>query len=306
MDCGDRPRTKAEHPKQAEIEVASFRDISVMAMQFHRAECSSRGTRLAVRSAMSVRTEPTLSARSPRLMKELRNTLKRLHYSPRTSDAYAGWVRQYIAFHGLRHPRDLGRPEIETFLTYLAVRKNVSASTQNQALSAVLFLYRRVLGEGVEWIEAPERVRRPKRLPVVLTRQETGKVLSAMNGVPRLVARLLYGSGLRLLEALTLRVKDIDFGRNDILIRNAKDRRTGTLYFRKVWAGISRRICNTFGKSTKVTSRRVSGARPCRKRLPSSIRTQIGRGYGSGCSLQVRDTSTVKLARSGGTIFTSP
>jgi integron integrase len=155
-------------------------------------------------------------------MDQLRDTLKRLHYSPRTAEAYSGWVRQYIAFHGMRHPRDLARPEIEAFLTHLAVGRNVSASTQNQALSAVLFLYRKVLGQGMEWIEAPERARRPKRLPVVLTRAETVRVLRAMNGIPRLVASLLYGSGLRLLEALTLRVKDVDFARNAILIRNAK------------------------------------------------------------------------------------
>ena len=155
-------------------------------------------------------------------MEQPRDTLKRLHYSPRTVEAYAAWVRQYIAFHGFRHPKDLGRPEIEAFLTHLAVQRCVSASTQNQALSAILFLYRKVLGEGMEWIEAPERARRPSRLPVVLTRKETQSVLCALEGVPRLVAHLLYGSGLRLMEALTLRIKDIDFARSDILVRNAK------------------------------------------------------------------------------------
>lgn len=157
-----------------------------------------------------------------RLMTQVRDTLKRLHYSPRTAEAYAAWVRQYIAFHGFRHPGDFGRLKIEAFLTHLAVRRNVSASTQNQALSAVLFLYRKVLGQGMEWMEAPERARRPSRLPVVLNREETRSVLCALEGTPRLVARLLYGSGLRLMEALTLRIKDIDFSRSDILVRNAK------------------------------------------------------------------------------------
>jgi integrase len=152
-----------------------------------------------------------------------------LHYSPRTAEAYLAWVRRFIAFHGMRHPKDLERSDLEAFLTYLATRRNVSASTQNQALSAVLFLYRKVLGEDAKWIEPPERAHRPKRLPVVLSRDEVALVLGAMTGTPALVARLLYGSGLRLLEALTLRVKDVDCSRNEILVRNAKgqkDRRT--------------------------------------------------------------------------------
>ena len=152
-----------------------------------------------------------------------------LHYSPRTTEAYTGWVRRYIAFHGMRHPKDLNRTDIEAFVTYLAVQRNVSASTQNQALSAILFLYRKVLGQSISRMDAPERARRPKRLPVVLSRYEVARVLDCIEGVPALVIGLLYGSGLRLMEGLTLRVKDIDFSRNEILIRNAKgqkDRRT--------------------------------------------------------------------------------
>ena len=160
--------------------------------------------------------------RPPKLMQRLGDDLKMLHYSPRTAEAYLAWVRRYIAFHGMRHPKELNRSDLEAFLTYLASQRHVSASTQNQALSAILFLYRKVLGEDAKWIEPPERASGPKRLPVVLSRGEVAKVLGAMRGTSALVARLLYGSGLRLLEALTLRVKDVDFSRNEILVRNAK------------------------------------------------------------------------------------
>jgi integron integrase len=122
----------------------------------------------------------------------------------------------------MRHPNDLNRSDLEAFLTHLAAQRHVSVSTQNQALSAILFLYRKVLGEDAKWIEPAERASGPKRLPVVLSREEVAKVLGALRGTPALVARLLYGSGLRLMEALTLRVKDVDFSRNEILVRNAK------------------------------------------------------------------------------------
>lgn len=160
--------------------------------------------------------------RPPKLMQRLGDALKVLHYSPRTTEAYLAWVRRYIAFHGMRHPKDLGGSDLEAFLTYLATQRHVSASTQNQALSAILFLYRKVLGEETKWIEPPERASGPKRLPVVLSREEVATLLGAMRGAPALVARLLYGSGLRLLEGLTLRVKDVDFSRSEILVRNAK------------------------------------------------------------------------------------
>ena len=162
-------------------------------------------------------------------MERLNDALKVRHYSPRTAEAYRAWIRRYIVFHGLRHPKGLNSLDIEAFITFLAVKRNVSASTQNQALSAILFLYRKVLGEDPDRIELIERPNRPKRLPVVLSRGEVTMVLGSMRGVPALVARLLYGSGLRLMEALTLRVKNIDFSRNEILVRNAKgqkDRRT--------------------------------------------------------------------------------
>jgi integron integrase len=144
------------------------------------------------------------------------------HYSRRTEEAYLGWVRRYILFNRKRHPREMGEAELQSFLTHLAMHRHVSASTQNQALSAILFLYREVLKVEAFCFDVAVRARRPERLPVVLTRQEVRAILDLMTGTPRLVAGLLYGAGLRLLECLTLRVKDVDFGRNEIVVRDGK------------------------------------------------------------------------------------
>ena len=144
------------------------------------------------------------------------------HYSPRTETAYVQWIKRYLRFHGLRHPGELGASEVTQFLTDLAVRGRVSASTQNQALAALLFLYGEVLGQRVGWLAELVRAQRPRRLPVVLTRDEVRAVLNRMAGAERLVAGVLYGSGLRLLEGLELRVKDVDFERREILIRAGK------------------------------------------------------------------------------------
>lgn len=150
----------------------------------------------------------------------------RLHgYSPRTEKAYVGWIRRYVRFHGARHPREMAEPEVTAFLTHLAVERNVSASTQNQALSAILFLYRKVLGLELDWLDGLVRARRPSRLPVVLTRDEVTRVLDHLTGTPRLMGSLLYGSGLRLLECARLRVKDVDLERREIRIRDGKGKR---------------------------------------------------------------------------------
>ncbi len=151
------------------------------------------------------------------------------HYSRRTEEAYLGWIRRFVQFHRGRHPRSLGAGDVSEFLSHLAVEGRVSASTQNQALSALLFLFREVLGSDLPWLNGMVRAKQPRRLPVVLSRQEVRAVLGAMKGTPRLMATLLYGSGLRLLEAARLRVKDVDLGREQILVRSGKgdrDRRT--------------------------------------------------------------------------------
>ncbi|HEX7785062.1 MAG TPA: integron integrase [Methylomirabilota bacterium] len=170
------------------------------------------------------------SPHPPRLLDRVRATLRARHCSLRTEKAYVAWIRRFILFHGKRHPAEMGAPEITRFLSALAIERNVAASTQNQALSAVLFLYREVLEQDVPWLHEIVRARRPARIPVVLSRREVHAVLGALDGPPRLLTLLLYGAGLRLLEALRLRVKDVDFARNQITVRGGKgDRDRATM-----------------------------------------------------------------------------
>jgi integron integrase len=165
----------------------------------------------------------------PRLLDRVRAALRTRHCSPRTEKAYVAWIRRFILFHGKRHPSEMGAEEITRFLSALAVERNVAASTQNQALSALLFLYREVLAQTLPWLDDIVRAKAPARIPVVLTREEVRQIIAAMDGPSRLAALLLYGAGLRLLEGLRLRVKDVDFQRNQITVRSgkgAKDRVT--------------------------------------------------------------------------------
>lgn len=165
----------------------------------------------------------------PKLLDQVRDKIRVKHYSIRTETQYLQWIKRFIFFHGKRHPRDLGAVEVEAFLSHLATEGNVSASTQNQALSALLFLYREVLGVVLPWMDTMVRAKKPQRLPVVLNRSEIALVMERMEGTYSLMARLLYGTGMRLMECCRLRVKDIDFGQREILIREgkgAKDRVT--------------------------------------------------------------------------------
>jgi integron integrase len=158
----------------------------------------------------------------PKLLDEVRRVLRFKHYSLRTEEAYVDWIRRFIVFHGKRHPREMGVGEVRAFLTHLATERKVSASTQNQALSAMLFLYEHVLEVELGWIEGVERAKKPLRLPVVLTPEEARALLASMPEAYRLMAELLYGSGLRLMECLRLRVKDLDFGSLQITVRDGK------------------------------------------------------------------------------------
>jgi integron integrase len=158
----------------------------------------------------------------PKLLHLVRRAIRTRHYSPRTEQAYVHWIRRFIFFHKLRHPADMGSAEINAFLTHLAVSEQVSASTQTQALSALVFLYRNVLDREIGLLDGVVRAKRPARLPVVLTRVEARLLFARMDGAPLLACRLLYGSGLRLLECLQLRVKDIGFERNEITVRDGK------------------------------------------------------------------------------------
>jgi integron integrase len=158
----------------------------------------------------------------PRLLDRVRAAIRTRHYSIRTEQAYVDWIRQFILFHNKRNPTDMGKSEIEAFLTHIAVDRNVAASTQNQAFSALLFLYREVLERELPWLDDVTRAKKPARLPVVLTNMEVGRLLRQLTGMKYLMASLLYGSGLRLLECLRLRVHDIEFDMRQIIVRNGK------------------------------------------------------------------------------------
>lgn len=158
----------------------------------------------------------------PKLLEQVVARLRVKHYSLRTEKSYVDWIKRFIWFHGKRHPMDMGAPEVEAFLSHLATDRNVSASTQNQAKSALLFLYKEVLAIELPWLDKVTQAKVPKRLPVVMTREEVQSVLARLDGSVWLIASLLYGSGLRLMECLRLRVKDVDFGRGEILVREGK------------------------------------------------------------------------------------
>ena len=177
----------------------------------------------------------TLTARipadngNPKLLDQVRDVIRRKHYSIRTEQTYVDWIRRFILFHKKRHPSEMAEEEVTAFLTSLARDGNVAASTQNQALSALLFLYKEVLKQEIGWLDSVERAKKPTRLPVVLTRDEVHKVFAHLKGDRRLMAGLLYGAGLRLMECVRLRVKDVDFGYARITVRDgkgAKDRVT--------------------------------------------------------------------------------
>ncbi len=163
-----------------------------------------------------------VSDRPLRLLERLRNRLRTRHYSPRTERTYCDWVRRFVLYHERRHPRSMGEPEIAAFLTHLATERQVSASTQNQALQAILFLYNHVLGQPVGIVHGVERAKRPRRLPIVLSSLEVRSLLSRLTGVSRLCGVLMYGSGLRVSECVSLRVKDVDFDRFEITVRAGK------------------------------------------------------------------------------------
>lgn len=166
---------------------------------------------------------------APRLLDEVRRVLRLKHYSSRTETTYVAWIRRFILANDKRHPRDMGEAEVERFLSALAVEGKVAAATQNQALAALLFLYKQVLLIDLPWMEGVVRAKRSIHVPTVLSREEITRVLGRMEGRPWLLASLLYGTGMRLMEVLRLRIKDVDFGRNEITVRDGKggkDRRT--------------------------------------------------------------------------------
>jgi len=166
--------------------------------------------------------DQTPAPRQPKLLERLRIHLRTRHYSIRTEQAYIDWARRFIVYHGKRHPQEMGAAEMEAFLSHLAVERNVSASTQNQAKAALLYLYKQVLETDLPWLNEVVQAKTPKRLPVVLTPTEVRALLLHMDGSTGLIAQLLYGTGMRLLEALRVRVKDVEFARREIVVREGK------------------------------------------------------------------------------------
>src|SRR5437588_6649324 len=173
-------------------------------------------------AAMADRLVRTPVAGKPKLLDQVRDVIRRKHYSIRTEQAYIDWIKRFIIYHGKRHPGEMAEEEVAEFLTHLARDLNVAASTQNQALSALLFLYKEVLKHEIGWLEKVERAKKPPKLPVVLSHTEVKRIFAHMHGVPKLMAGLLYGSGLRLMECVRLRVKDVDFELAQITVRDAK------------------------------------------------------------------------------------
>jgi integron integrase len=171
---------------------------------------------------MAKRITRAAASNKPKLLDQVRDVIRRKHYSIRTEQAYIDWIKRFIIYHGKRHPKEMAEEEVADFLTHLARDLNVAASTQNQALSALLFLYKEVLRHEIGWLKKVERAKKPPKLPVVLSRGEVKQVFAHLHGMPKLMAGLLYGSGLRLMECVRLRAKDIDFALAQITVRDAK------------------------------------------------------------------------------------
>src|SRR5438552_3063180 len=223
----------------------------------------------------------------PKLLDRVRQAIRVRHYSRRTEEAYTHWIVRYIRFHGMRHPAEMGAAEINQFLSDLAVNGHVAASTQNQAFNALLFLYRTVLERPFDRLEGVVRAKRPKRLPVVLTRQEVQRVIAELRGVYRLIALLQYGAGLRLLECLQLRVKDLDGGNNVIVVRHGKggkDRRT--MFPESVKPGLREHVRRVLALHRRDLARGL-GAAPCPMRSTAKHPAPAGNFAGNSFFLRL-------------------
>src|SRR6266446_1220665 len=242
------------------------------------------------KGGMALEPDPVVTSLGPsrkpkKLLDQTRDVLRLKHYSLRTERSYCDWIERFIRFHQLRHPSEMGASEITEFLTHLARVGNVAAATQNQALSAILFLYQQVLKQDVSWIDDVERAKKPKRIPVVLTRDEGHKIFAHLHGMSRLMAGLLYGSGLRLMECVRLRVKDVDFGYARITVRDGK------------------------GAKDRVTMLPVNLAKPLERHL-QKVKAQhdedLEAGYSAGCTCQTllnANGRTLQPSGHGSTFF---
>jgi len=249
---------------------------------------------------------PLLANEGPiSLLGRLRRALRVRRMSPRTEEAYVRWVKRYVRFHGRAHPRDLGAGHVTAFLTQLAVGERVGASSQNQALGALLFLYRHVLDQPIPWIHDVVRARRVRHLPAVLSRAEVQEVLVELSGSARLVALLLYGSGLRLMEALTLRVKDLMLERGIVTVRQGKGGKDRvTVLPRSSIAPLRAHLAGVYGHSS-ATSVRGSLYR-CLTVSHGSGRLRVRRLHGAGSFLQLGRTSSGRRESGDATICMRP
>lgn len=244
----------------------------------------------------------------PRLLDRVRIALRTRHYSMRTEKAYVGWIRRFILFHGKRHPQDLAEPQIAAFLSSLADPGRASASSQNQALAALLFLYGQVLGRELAWMGDIVHAKRPQRLPVVLTREESRSLLANLAGPYWIVGGLLYGGGLRLLEALQLRIKDVELDRREILVRDGKGRKDRHTVLPEALVSplgdhlAAIRLQHERDLAAGALRAQWSFRMPCGE----STRLLFVNGPGSGCSRQPGPTSMPKPARPVATIYTRP
>ena len=221
-------------------------------------------------------THNDMEVRPLRLLEVVRSRIRAKHYSLRTEKAYVFWIRRFVRFHRNRHPREMSAPEVEAFLTHLAVDAKVAASTQNQALAAILFLYRDVLETKLPWLESVVRAKPSAHLPVVLTRDEVQRILGRMNGVPWLIASLLYGSGARVLECLQLRVKDLELTRCEIVIRDGKGSKDRVTVLP---AALIPAIENT-SRAREAAIRRGSASRSTWRDAPARACAQVSAGAG--------------------------
>ena len=220
----------------------------------------------------------------PRLLDQVRQAIRTRHYSPKTEEAYVGWIKRFIFFHNKRHPAEMGETEIVQFLSSLACDAHVSASTQNQALNGILFLYHEVLGKEIGYVNGVVRAKRPHRLPVVLTREEIQALLSQLRGTEWLMAMLLYGAGLRLMECLRLRVKDIDFSTNQIVVREGKGQKDRVTMLPSAIREPLRQHLEEARDSTRRTWSTGTLEPPCPTPWNENIPAPLANGDGSMCS----------------------
>ena len=248
---------------------------------------------------------PAPPGRKPKLLDRLHQALRSRHYSRLTEQAYCHWVKRFIYFHNIRHPAEMAEPEINAFLTHLAVKGKVSASTQNQALSALLFLYRHVLDRQIGDLGEVIRARRPKRLPVVMSREEVRAVLKNLSGDKWLMGNLMYGAGLRLMECLRLRVQDIDFAANQVTVRDGKGNKDRVTMLpqsaKQPLQEHLRRVREIHGRDLADGFGRVAMPTPC----PGSIRVQPLSGDGSSSSRRSIVGQTGARASRGDNMWTS-